>query len=63
MTPAAALEATTRSAARLLGVDDRLGTIEAGKVADLAVVSGDPYAFEDLADRVDEVWKAGARVV
>jgi len=26
-------------------------------------VSGDPYAFEDLADRVDEVWKAGARVV
>jgi imidazolonepropionase-like amidohydrolase len=63
MTPAAALEATTRSAARLLGVDDRLGTIETGKVADLVVVSGDPYAFDDLADRIDEVWKAGARVV
>jgi imidazolonepropionase-like amidohydrolase len=63
MTPAAALEATTRSAARLLGVDDRLGTIEEGKLADLVVVSGDPYAFDDLGQRVDEVWKAGVRVV
>ena len=63
MTPAAALEATTRSAARLLGVDDTLGTIEAGKTADLVVVSGDPYAFDDLAERVDEVWKAGERAV
>ena len=63
MTPAAALEATTRSAARLLGVDDRLGTIEEGKIADLVVVSGDPYAFDDLTDRIDEVWKAGVRLV
>jgi imidazolonepropionase-like amidohydrolase len=62
MTPSAALTATTRSAAELLGVDDRLGTLEAGKLADLVVVEGDPYAFGDLAARVREVWKAGRRV-
>lgn len=61
MTPAAALEATTRSAAQLLGVDDELGTIEEGKIADLVVVSGDPYAFDDLDTRIEGVWKAGIR--
>jgi imidazolonepropionase-like amidohydrolase len=63
MTPAAALEATTRSAAQLLGLDDRLGTIEAGKIADLVIVSGDPYAFDDLDTRIEGVWKAGVRAV
>jgi imidazolonepropionase-like amidohydrolase len=62
MAPAAALVATTRSAAELLGTDDRLGTLEPGKVADLVVITGDPYAFGDLAERVAAVWKAGIRV-
>ena len=63
MTPAAVLEATTRSAAELLGVDDELGTIEEGKIADLVVVGGDPYDFSDLDERIEAVWQAGARVV
>jgi imidazolonepropionase-like amidohydrolase len=63
MTPLAVLEATTRSAAQLLGVDDRLGTIEAGKIADLVVVSGDATDVATLPDRVEQVWKAGGRVV
>lgn len=63
MTPAAALEATTRSAAQLLGVDDDLGTIEPGKLADLVLVSGDPYEIATLPDRIEGVWKAGERVV
>jgi imidazolonepropionase-like amidohydrolase len=62
MTPAAVLEATTRSAAQLLGVDDRLGTIEPGKVADFTIVTGDPYAFETLGDRIESVWQDGVRV-
>ena len=63
MTPAAALEATTRSAAELMGLDADLGTIEAGKLADLVVVDGDPYDVGTLAERVEQVWKAGVRVV
>ena len=62
MRPAAVLEATTRSAAQLLGVDGERGTIEPGKLADLVVVSGDPYDFADLGERVESVWKAGLRV-
>jgi imidazolonepropionase-like amidohydrolase len=63
MTPSAALEATTRSAAQLMGLDADLGTIEAGKLADLVVVDGDPYDVGTLAERVEQVWKAGVRVV
>jgi len=63
MSPAAALEATTRSAAQLLRVDGDLGTIEPGKVADLVIVSGDPYDFATLDERVEQVWQSGSRVV
>jgi len=63
MAPAEVLEATTRSAAELLGVDDDLGTIAEGKLADLVVVAGDPYDFTDLSDRVEQVWQGGGRVV
>jgi imidazolonepropionase-like amidohydrolase len=62
MSPGAVLEATTRSAAQLLGVDGERGTIEAGKLADLVVVSGDPYDFDSLAERVESVWKGGVQV-
>ena len=32
----------TRNGAEMLGLKDELGTIEAGKLADLLVVNGDP---------------------
>jgi imidazolonepropionase-like amidohydrolase len=63
MAPAAVLRAATLEAARLLGVEKELGTIEEGKLADLVIVRGDPYRLEDLATRVAQVWKAGERVV
>jgi imidazolonepropionase-like amidohydrolase len=63
MSPAAVLEATTRSAAQLIGVDDQLGTIAEGKLADVVVVAGDPYDFTDLAERVEQVWQGGRRAV
>jgi imidazolonepropionase-like amidohydrolase len=63
MTPGAALEATTRSAAQLMGLDADLGTVEPGKLADLVVVGGDPFAFDDLDQRIESVWKEGLRVV
>src|SRR5207302_3349454 len=38
-----ALSAITLDAARLLGIDDRFGSIEVGKVADLVLYDGDPF--------------------
>ena len=62
MTPMRAIEATTRIPARILGLAHQLGTIEAGKQADVVVVRGDPLReiglFND-PDRVELVAKAG----
>jgi imidazolonepropionase-like amidohydrolase len=62
MTPAQALVASTSSAAELLGVADELGAIEVGKLADIVVVDGDPFQFDDLARRIRAVYQAGRRV-
>jgi imidazolonepropionase-like amidohydrolase len=63
MTALGAWVATSASAARLCGVADRLGTIEPGKLADLAVIDGDLEDLSKLGERVWGVWKEGARVV
>ena len=62
-TPEQALHATTLAAAELMGWDDTLGSLEPGKIADVVVVDGDPFAFDTLKDRVEQVWKDGVRVV
>ena len=41
----AALRSITINAAKLLGMDDRIGSIEAGKDADLALFDGDPFEY------------------
>jgi len=65
MTPMQAILASTRTPARLLGLAERLGTLEAGKLADLLAVRGDPLAeiglFNDPG-RVQLVVKGGAIV-
>jgi imidazolonepropionase-like amidohydrolase len=62
-TPEQALVAATSGAAELMGLGDRLGTIEAGKLADLVVVGGDPFEFEKLPERIEAVYKEGVGVV
>jgi imidazolonepropionase-like amidohydrolase len=62
LTPAQALHAATLSAAKLLRLDQELGTIEPGKRADVVVLSGDPFDFSGYAGRVEQVWKDGVRV-
>lgn len=51
LTPAEAIATATVHAARLLGEDDDLGTLEPGKRADLIAVVGDPLA--DVAALLD----------
>jgi imidazolonepropionase-like amidohydrolase len=48
----AALQAVTIVPARIWGVADRVGSIEAGKDADLVVWSGDPFELTTIAERV-----------
>jgi imidazolonepropionase-like amidohydrolase len=62
-TPEQALVAATSSAAELMGLEDRLGTIAPGKTADVVVVDGDPFDFATLAGRIEQVWKDGLQVV
>ncbi len=57
--PAAVLKAATINGARALGVDTRLGTIEAGKLADLYVVRGNPLDDIKVARDVKFVIKDG----
>ena len=40
-----ALATITRDAARILGIDDRVGTLEVGKDGDLALYDGDPFEY------------------
>lgn len=49
-------------AARLMRLDGELGSLEPGKRADLVVLDGDPEDVSGLSDRVEQVWKDGARV-
>lgn len=51
MSPMEAILAATSSAATLLGIEQSVGTIEAGKVADLLVVDGNPLKQIGLLQR------------
>src|ERR1700745_1937144 len=59
MTPAQALRSATASAAELLGWSDQVGSIEAGKFADIVAVPGDPLADVSQLEKVDFVMKGG----
>lgn len=52
VSPAAALQATTLHAARIMGIDKRVGSLEKGKDADVVLLSGPPF---DQAARVEAV--------
>ncbi len=52
MDPAEALKAITINPARLTGLEKRIGSIEAGKDADLVVFSGDPFDIQSRTFKV-----------
>jgi imidazolonepropionase-like amidohydrolase len=51
MTREQALDTVTINAARILGIDKNYGSIEKGKVADLVVLSGEPFEASTRVDR------------
>ena len=62
MSPMEAIMASTSAAARLIGIDGQVGTIEQGKQADLLLVEGNPLRKIDLLpdrNRIVGVMKAG----
>lgn len=59
LAPARAIQAGTIVNARIMGWDDRIGSIDAGKLADLIAVSGDPVADITELQRVKFVMKGG----
>ena len=56
------IRAITTNAAEMLGWQDRVGTVEPGKFADLVAVSGDPIADITELERVRFVMKDGQEV-
>jgi imidazolonepropionase-like amidohydrolase len=59
MTPAQAVRAATVTAAELLGMQDSLGTVEAGRLADIVAVPGDPLSDVSMMEKVEFVMKGG----
>jgi imidazolonepropionase-like amidohydrolase len=62
MPPVEALKAATVNAADLLGLADEVGTIEAGKSADIIAVEGDPLADVTALKRMEFVMVRGETV-
>ncbi len=62
-TPAQALLSATRVSAQAIGMENELGVIAPGKVADLVAFDGDPTLDIGAVSRVVAVFQAGVQVV
>jgi imidazolonepropionase-like amidohydrolase len=60
MTPMEIIRAATSNASELLGLQDRIGTLEAGKLADIIAVPGDPLKDATELEHATFVMKGGA---
>ena len=59
LTPMEAIVAGTSENARYFHIDDRLGSVEAGKLADLILVQGDPLKDISNMRRIQRVMMNG----
>jgi imidazolonepropionase-like amidohydrolase len=62
VTPMRAIQAATKTASEFLGKSDELGTIEAGKLADIIVVDGQPHRRIGDVRQIHTVLKNGVAV-
>jgi hypothetical protein len=62
LTPMQVLQASTQKGAQFLGATEDLGTIEAGRWADMVVLSGNPLESIKNTRSIETVWIAGNRV-
>ena len=62
LTPTQAIESATSNNAELLGIASDVGTVDAGKLADLIVIDGDPSADITVIGNVTAVFRGGERV-
>jgi imidazolonepropionase-like amidohydrolase len=60
MTPMTAIQASTVNNADLFGWSDRIGSITAGKYADIVAVDGDPLQNVGILENIGFVMKGGA---
>jgi imidazolonepropionase-like amidohydrolase len=56
LSPGQALVAATKTAAEALDLDDYVGTVAEGKLADLTIVDGDPLAEPELLGDPGRIW-------
>jgi imidazolonepropionase-like amidohydrolase len=56
LSPAQALTAATSTAAQALGLDEHIGTVAEGRLADLLIVDGDPLADPRLLTDPSRIW-------
>ena len=66
LSPMEAIQVATRDSARMLKLDEKIGTLEVGKLADFVVVDGDPLADVTIlrdAERIRRVVLNGRTVV
>lgn len=59
MTPVQAIRSATTTSAEMLGMQNDLGAVAAGKYADIVAVKGDPLSDISLLQKIDFVMKGG----
>ena len=60
--PLDVIRTATLNAAMYIGVEDQLGSIEPGKLADMVLLSADPIANIENTTRIESVYKGGEKI-
>jgi imidazolonepropionase-like amidohydrolase len=62
LTPMQVIQCATQGSAELLGISKSVGTLEAGKKADLIVLSADPSSDIHNTQQIESVWLDGQKI-